>query len=119
MEEIQSICTMLARHPEAYVVKLAQLIADADFRREVEYDNTIAQRDASISTLKAKLKVTRSDNRWLRAKLSKLTDMQFGSSSEKGAGSPKTKEPEPQTHSAIDATMMTARATTPMSMQNL
>ena len=102
MEEIQSTCAMLARHPEAYVVKHAQLIADADFRREVEYDNAIAQRDASISTLKAKLKVTRSDNRWLRAKLSKLTDMQFGSSSEKGAGSPKTKEPEPQTHSAID-----------------
>ncbi|GLQ25200.1 IS66 family transposase [Sulfitobacter pacificus] len=97
MEEIQSTCAMLARHPEEFVVQNVKLIANADFRRDVEHDNAIAARDASISTLTAKLKVTRSDNRWLRAKLNKLTDMQFGQSSEKGAGSSQKKggEQEP------------------------
>lgn len=99
MEEIQSTCAMLARHPEKFVVQSVKLIADADFRRDVEHDNAIAARDASISTLTAKLKVARSDNRWLRAKLSKLTDMQFGQSSEKGVGSSRKKDAkqEPET----------------------
>ena len=89
MDDIQAACALLAQHPEPFVVQNAQQIAEADFRREVEHDNAIAERDATISTLNAKLKVTKADNRNLRARLSKLADMQFGQSSEKGVGSRK------------------------------
>ncbi|WP_159974935.1 hypothetical protein [Roseobacter cerasinus] len=77
MEEIQSTCAMPGKSREDFVVQNVNLIADADFRRDVEHDDAVWAPDASISMPTAKLKVTWSDNRWLRVKMSKLKSMQI------------------------------------------
>jgi len=62
MKEIQPACAKLAGYPESYVSQLALLIAEFDLRRELEHDNEIVEKDALISTIKAKLKVFKADN---------------------------------------------------------
>lgn len=83
MQEIQSASAKLAGHSDIYVSTLALLIANADLKRDLEHDNQMVEKDALISTTKAKLQVTAADNRRLRAQLNKSQDMQFGQSSEK------------------------------------
>ncbi len=89
MIEIQVACAELARHPESYVARLAHLIAELDAKRELEHEDQVTEKEAQISTQSAELKVVKSDNRLLRAKLSKLQDMQFGKKSEKRGQKPK------------------------------
>lgn len=90
MQEIQSASAKLARHSDRYVLNLALLIAEADLQRDLDHDNQMVEKDAFISTTKAKLQVTTADNRRLRAQLNKSQDMQFGQSSEKVSNGKKT-----------------------------
>ena len=83
MQKIQTASAKLAGYVDSYVSQLALMIAEADLRRDLEHDNAIVEKDALISTTKAKLKVFKADNRILRAQLNKSQDMQFGQSSEK------------------------------------
>ncbi len=83
MREIQSACAGLAGHQESYISDAALLIADADLRRDAEYENKIINMEASLSTMSAKLKVKIADNRRLMAQNNKFRDMLFGPSSEK------------------------------------
>lgn len=82
MQKIQTASAKLAGYADSYVSQLALMIAEADLRRDLEHDNAIVEKDALISTTKAKLKVFKADNRILRAQLNKSQDMQFGQSSE-------------------------------------
>lgn len=93
MIEIQTACADLGRHRESNVARLGRLIAKLDARRDLEHENQIVEKDAQMSTQSAELKVVKADNRLLRARLSKLQDMQFGQKSEKTSRAPEPIEP--------------------------
>lgn len=83
MEDIQKACGRLAGHWDGEVSRLALEIADADRRRDAEYQSIIVVKDAAISTLNAKLKVVSASERRANVQNKKYRNMLFGPSSEK------------------------------------
>lgn len=83
MDIIQMACESLSRHDDLTVSSTALEIAAADLRRESDYEKVCAQKDAVISTMSAKIRVTNAELRRCKDQLATLKLMIFAQSSEK------------------------------------